>query len=76
MRLLIIGGTGHLSGRITERAVAMGHEVSLANRGQRPLPPDLDVPVIRCDRDDLTVQAAEIAAFAPEAVVDSICFRS
>jgi nucleoside-diphosphate-sugar epimerase len=74
MRLLIVGGTGHLSGRITERAVAMGHEVALANRGQRPLPPGLDVPVIRCDRDDLAAQADAFAAFAPEAVVHSICF--
>ena len=41
MRLLIIGGTGHFSGRITERAVAQGHEVTLYNRGQRPLPPAL-----------------------------------
>ena len=75
MRLLIIGGTGAFSGRITERAVAMGHEVVLANRGQRPLPPELDVPVIHCDRDNLAAQADEFAAFAPEAVVDSICFR-
>ena len=75
MRLLIIGGTGAFSGRITERAVALGHEVVLANRGQRPLPPGLDVPVIRCDRDNLAARADEFAAFAPEAVVDSICFR-
>ena len=74
MRLLIIGGTGHFSGRITERAVAQGHEVTLYNRGQRPLPHGVDVPVILGARDDLGPHAGEIAAFAPQAVVDSICF--
>jgi len=77
MRTLIIGGTGHLSGRITERAIAAGHEVRLYNRGQRPLPPALSETVpalIRGERDDLRAHAAEIVAFAPEAVVDSICF--
>jgi nucleoside-diphosphate-sugar epimerase len=75
MRLLIIGGTGHFSGRITERAVAQGHEVTLYNRGRRPLPPGVDVPVIRDERDELRAHADEIAAFDPQAVVDSICFR-
>jgi nucleoside-diphosphate-sugar epimerase len=74
MRILIIGGTGHFSGRITERALAHGHEVTLYNRGRRPLPVGLDVPLIRGERDDLRAHAAEIAALDPKAVVDSICF--
>ena len=74
MRVLIIGGTGHFSGRITERAVAQGHEVTLYNRGQRPLPPGTGAAVIQGERDDLRAHAAEIAALDPEAVVDSICF--
>ena len=75
MRLLIIGGTGHFSGRITERAVDRGHEVVLYNRGRRPLPWGANVPVIRGERDELRAHADEIAAYAPEAVVDSICYR-
>jgi nucleoside-diphosphate-sugar epimerase len=75
MRLLIIGGTGHFSGRITECAVAAGHEVTLYNRGQRPLPDGIDVPIIQGERDDLRAHADEIAAFGPEAVVDSICYQ-
>jgi nucleoside-diphosphate-sugar epimerase len=77
MRLLIIGGTGHFSGRITKRALAAGHEVTLYNRGRRPLPPSLSetgVALIQGERDDLHAHAAEIAAFGPEAVVDAICF--
>ncbi len=75
MRLLIIGGTGHFSGRITERALALGHEVTLYNRGRRPTPDGLDVRVIQGERDDLYAQAKEIARFDPEAVVDAICFQ-
>ena len=35
MNILIIGGTGTLSARITETAIKYGHEVTLFNRGQR-----------------------------------------
>ena len=75
MRLLIIGGTGHFSGRITERAVAQGHEVVLYNRGRRPQPQGITVPVIHGERDELRAHTDEIATFAPQAVVDSICFQ-
>jgi nucleoside-diphosphate-sugar epimerase len=74
MRLLIIGGTGHFSGRITERTIAEGHEVTLYNRGRRPLPPGVNVPVIRGEREELRAHADEIAALDPQAVVDSICY--
>ena len=73
MRLLIIGGTGHFSGRITECAVAAGHEVTLYNRGRRPIP--VGAGLIQGERDDLRAHADEIAAFGPEAVVDSICYQ-
>ncbi|HHX41455.1 MAG TPA: 3-beta hydroxysteroid dehydrogenase, partial [Armatimonadetes bacterium] len=53
MRVLIIGGTGAFSGRVTERVVAAGHEVMLYNRGQRPLPDGVAVPVIRGERSAL-----------------------
>ena len=75
MRVLIIGGTGAFSGRVTERVVAAGHEVMLYNRGQRPLPDGVAVPVIRGERSALRDHAGEIAEFAPEAVIDSICFQ-
>jgi nucleoside-diphosphate-sugar epimerase len=75
MRLLIIGGTGNFSGRITEKAIARGHEVTLYNRGLRRLSQGVDVPVIRGERDRLQEHADEIAALNLEAVVDAICFR-
>ncbi|MBI3948292.1 MAG: NAD-dependent epimerase/dehydratase family protein [Armatimonadetes bacterium] len=75
MRVLIIGGTGAFSGRVTERVVRAGHQVTLYNRGQRPLPEGVRVPVIRGERSELRRSADAIAAFAPEAVIDSICFK-
>ncbi|MBN1643070.1 MAG: NAD-dependent epimerase/dehydratase family protein [Anaerolineae bacterium] len=75
MRTLIIGGTGSFSGRITECAVAHGHEVAIYNRGRRAVPGSGAVTVIEGDRDDLGARADPIAAFAPEAVIDAICFR-
>ncbi len=74
MRVLIIGGTGAFSGRVTEAVAAGGHQVLLYNRGQRPLPAGVDVPVLRGERADLRARAAEFARFDPEAVIDSICF--
>ena len=74
MRVLMIGGTGNFSGRITECIAGRGHEVMLYNRGKRNLPPGLDLPVIQGERKALREHAQEIAAFAPEAVVDSICY--
>ncbi|MDH7569923.1 MAG: NAD-dependent epimerase/dehydratase family protein [Armatimonadota bacterium] len=75
MRLLIIGGTGAFSGRITEEAVQQGHQVLLFNRARRPQPPGIRVPVIVGERAAIRQHAAEIAAFSPEAVIDSICFK-
>jgi nucleoside-diphosphate-sugar epimerase len=81
MRVLMIGGTGHFSGRITEKVVERGHEVMLYNRGQRPQPPGVEraadgpIPVLQGERDAIRQHASEIAAFGPEAVVDSICYR-
>jgi len=75
MRVLIIGGTGKMSARITEAAVARGHDIMLYNRGQRPLPEGVCVPLIQGERNALRAHADEIAAFNPEAVIDSICFK-
>ena len=38
MRILLIGGSGFLSGTVGRLAVAAGHEVWAVTRGQRPLP--------------------------------------
>lgn len=77
MRVLLIGGSGHFSQRIAERAVRTGHEVMLLARGQRQLVEDrLPVRWLHADRAALREQATALAAFAPELVVDSICFSA
>jgi nucleoside-diphosphate-sugar epimerase len=37
-RLLLLGGSGFISGELARRAVAQGHEVWTVTRGHRPLP--------------------------------------
>ncbi|MFZ3322914.1 MAG: NAD-dependent epimerase/dehydratase family protein [Usitatibacter sp.] len=76
MRVLLIGGTGSMSSRIAELAVEMGHDVMVVSRGKRALPEGLPVKTLVAERAELRSHAAELAVFAPEAVVDSICFEA
>ena len=51
--VLFIGGTGIISSACTERAIALGMEVSLLNRGQstsRPAPADAQILVGDAER--------------------------
>lgn len=48
--VLIIGGTGHVSGALTRAALAAGHRVTILTRGQRPLPEG--VKALQADRKD------------------------
>lgn len=73
MRILMIGGTGNFSKRITESAMARGHDVTLFNRGQRQSPAGL--AVISGERSEIRRHIEEIAAFNPEVVIDSICYN-
>lgn len=75
MRALIIGGTGSFSTRVTQKALERGHEVMVYARGQRPLLEGLSARFLRAERGELRRQADALAAFAPEVVVDSICFN-
>jgi nucleoside-diphosphate-sugar epimerase len=49
-RILIIGGSGHVSGALARQAVAAGHEVTIVTRGQRAIPPG--VTALIADRQD------------------------
>ena len=76
MRLLIIGGTGQLSGRVTAQALAAGHEVWVLNRGSKPVPEG--VHALTADRQDgAAVQAAlACAGVTWDAVLDCICMNA
>ena len=62
-RILIIGGSGHVSGAVTRAALADDHEVTIITRGQKPLPEG--VTALTADRKD----TAAMRAVLPEDVV-------
>jgi nucleoside-diphosphate-sugar epimerase len=81
MRVVVIGGTGHIGTYLVPSLVSAGHAVVVISRGaRRPYRDDplwREVELFACDRD-----AAEsdgtfgsiVAALRPEAVVDLTCF--
>lgn len=73
-KLLIVGGSGFVSGALARRAVAEDHDVYVVTRGERPLPDG--VHAITVDRRN---RSAFLAAFEPrperfDLVVDCICY--
>lgn len=81
MRVVIIGGTGHIGGYLVPRLVERGHEVVVLSRGERAPyreHPSWDaVTTIRVDREaeDRTGTFGDrVAALEADAVVDLICF--
>ena len=81
MRVVLIGGTGHVGTYLVPRLVEAGHEVINICRNQRePYQPHKawsQVQTIRIDRDQADQQGtfgAQIAALGPDVVIDMICF--
>lgn len=74
MNILIIGGSGHVSGAVARAALAGGHDVWAVTRGQRPLP--AGVHALTADRkDDAAMTAAVTGAGTTwDLVVDCICY--
>jgi UDP-glucose 4-epimerase len=72
MRVIVIGGTRFIGRAAVEELVAHGHEVLVVHRGQLE-PADL-VPVrhVHVERAQLGSVCEELAAFKPDAVLDSI----
>ncbi len=74
MNILIIGGSGHVSGAVARAAVTAGHAVWAITRGQRPLYDG--VQPLTADRHDDAAMAAAVASTGThwDLVVDCICF--
>ena len=74
MKVLIIGGSGHVSGTLANAALTAGHEVHTITRGQRALPDG--VHAITVDRKDHNATAFAIANLDTkwDLVVDCICY--
>lgn len=74
MRLLLIGGSGQLSGRLAEMSVAQGHEVWAVTRGRRALP--AGVQGITADRNDAQALKTALEGQSFDAVLDCVCMNA
>jgi nucleoside-diphosphate-sugar epimerase len=76
MKLLIIGGSGFVSGTLARVALTQGHQVWVITRGQRPLPEGV-IP-LRADRKDFSIftQTIQDAKTSWDMVVDCIGFTA
>jgi nucleoside-diphosphate-sugar epimerase len=80
-RIVVIGATGHVGTYLVPRLVRAGHEVVALSRGQRepyaPAPEWRAVERVTADREAEDAAGAfgeRIAALAPDAVIDMVCF--
>jgi Nucleoside-diphosphate-sugar epimerases len=81
MRVVVIGGTGHIGGYLVPRLVERGDEVIVLSRGERApyrKHPTWDavrsIQVDRAAEDRAGTFGARIAEFEADAVIDLICF--
>jgi nucleoside-diphosphate-sugar epimerase len=81
MRVVVIGGTGHIGTYLVPSLVEAGHEVVAVSRGsRRPYREDArwqDVERVVCDREAAEADGrfgTTVAGLRPEAVVDLTCF--
>lgn len=81
MRVVVIGGTGHIGTYLAPGLVRAGHDVTVISRGVRRAYRDdaawRDVQMVACDREAAEADGrfgATVAGLRPEAVVDLTCF--
>ena len=82
MKIIVIGGTGHIGSYLIPRLVSLGHQVISISRAERR--PYFPHPAWGSVREVLIDRAAseshqsfgyEIASLEPEVVIDLICFK-
>ena len=72
MKVLVLGGTGIISGAVVAELLQQGHHVSLLNRGNQPTP--RGVTHISADYRDPPALAAALAPHRFDAAIDFLCF--
>jgi nucleoside-diphosphate-sugar epimerase len=72
MRVLVLGGTRFIGRAAVEMLVARGHHVMVVHRGELEPSDFVTVNHLHVDRAALGSVRAELAAFAPDAVLDSV----
>lgn len=82
MRVVVIGGTGHVGTYLVPRLVETGYEVINITRSRRePYQPHgawgqvESVAIDRAQADELGTFGKKIAALEPDIVIDMICFK-
>jgi nucleoside-diphosphate-sugar epimerase len=75
-RVLIVGGTGNISGALVDAFLAAGHHVTVLNRGQRQRSLPADVRVLLADRRDRDAFETQVQAEAFDAALDMICYSA
>ena len=75
MKVLFLGGTGNISTACVERALDVGHDVTLLTRGQRPSVFGAKVHVVTGEREDAALLQGTAEARHFDAVVDFLAFR-
>lgn len=75
VKVLIIGGSGHVSGAMTRECLKHNFEVTIVTRGLRPMP--AGVTALQIDRKDPEAMRCGFAACREsyDAVIDCICFE-
>ena len=71
MNILILGGSGFVSGMLAERALEKGHGVWTLTRGLRPMRPD--VHALTADRHDAEALKKALQGLRFDAALDCIC---
>ena len=72
----MIGGTKFIGRRITEQLLARGDEVTVVHRGQTEPAELAGCGHLHADRRDFASLAADVAAFGPGAVVDTLALSA
>lgn len=77
MTILLIGGTGFLSGALVGQLRAAGHEVTLLTRGKTPLQDDhrAAVRVLTADRTNPRALKSAVSGKVFDAVFDMVAYR-
>lgn len=74
MKVLVIGGTSFIGLSVVHQLSAMGHEVTVFNRGKTQANLPLGVKHIQGDRRHLADMRSEFARLAPQVVLDMILY--
>jgi len=73
--ILFIGGTGVISATAAERAVALGHRLTILNRGRSTRPVPEGVEILRADVRDVSAVREALAGREFDAVADFITYK-